>query len=76
MYLFEKEDEEKLTEIWISKDFEISLDEFLKKYSKKSHIDKQKQKRQSIERDKQVIAQAEAILKIKNVKEDKLDGNI
>ncbi|MFA1326985.1 Uncharacterised protein [Streptococcus dysgalactiae] len=76
MYLFDKEDEEKLTEIWMSKDFDIPLSDFLKKYSKKSYINKQEQKRQSIERDKQLIAQAEAILQIKNVREEKLDGNI
>ncbi|MGG6839149.1 UNVERIFIED_CONTAM: hypothetical protein KB581_08910 [Streptococcus canis] len=76
MYLFDKEDEEKLTEIWMSKDFDITLSDFLKKYSKKSYINKQEQKRQSIERDKQLIAQAEAILQIKNVREGKLDGNI
>lgn len=76
MYLFDKEDEEKLTEIWMSKDFDIPLSDFLKKYSKKSYINKREQKRQSIERDKQLIAQAEAILQIKNVREEKLDGNI
>ncbi|GET71313.1 hypothetical protein Javan117_0022 [Streptococcus phage Javan117] len=76
LYLFDKEDEEKLTEIWMSKDFDIPLSDFLKKYSKKSYINKQEQKRQSIERDKQLIAQAEAILQIKNVREEKLDGNI
>lgn len=76
MYLFDKEDEEKLTEIWMSKDFDIPLSDFLKKYSKKSYINKQEQKRQSIERDKQLIAQAEAILQIKNVREEKLDGNL
>ncbi|MDQ0263067.1 hypothetical protein [Streptococcus dysgalactiae] len=74
--MFDKEDEEKLTEIWMSKDFDIPLSDFLKKYSKKSYINKQEQKRQSIERDKQLIAQAEAILQIKNVREEKLDGNI
>ncbi|MGV3081293.1 hypothetical protein [Streptococcus dysgalactiae] len=74
--MFDKEDEEKLTEIWMSKDFDIPLSDFLKKYSKKSYINKQEQKRQSIERDKQLIAQAEAILQIKNVREEKLDGNL
>ncbi|EGL48913.1 hypothetical protein HMPREF9964_0077 [Streptococcus dysgalactiae subsp. equisimilis SK1249] len=76
LYLFDKEDEEKLTEIWMSKDFDIPLSDFLKNNSKKSYINKQEQKRQSIERDKQLIAQAEAILQIKNVREEKLDGNI
>ncbi len=35
MYLLDEQDKEELTDIWKSKDVDMSLSDFIKKYSKK-----------------------------------------
>ncbi|MGO5251567.1 hypothetical protein ACTQ2Q_09500 [Atopobiaceae bacterium LCP21S3_F11] len=42
----------------------MTLSDFIKKHSKKSYIDKQSKKQQSVDQDKEAIALAESILKI------------
>uniref|UniRef100_UPI0031B5990A hypothetical protein n=3 Tax=Bacillati TaxID=1783272 RepID=UPI0031B5990A len=64
MYLLDEQDKEELTDIWKSKDFDMTLSDFIKKHSKKSYIDKQSKKQQSVDQDKEAIALAESILKI------------
>jgi len=64
MYLLDEQDKEELTDIWKSKDFDMTLSDFIKKHSKKSYIDKQSKKQQSVDQDKEAIALAESILKL------------
>lgn len=64
MYLLDEQDREELTDIWKSKDVDMSLSDFLKKYSKKSYIERRSKKQQSAEKDKEAIELAESILKI------------
>lgn len=64
MYLLDEQDREELTDIWKSKDVDMTLSDFLKKYSKKSYIERQSKKQQSVEKDKEAIELAESILKI------------
>ena len=64
MYLLEEQDKEELTDIWKSKDVDMSLSDFLKKYSKKSYLEKQSKKQQPKDKDKEAIALAESILKL------------
>ena len=42
----------------------MSLADFIKKYSKKSYIEKQSKKQQTIKKDNEAIALAESILKL------------
>ncbi|HEL1645561.1 TPA: hypothetical protein TXL48_002202 [Streptococcus suis] len=64
MYLLDEQDKEELTDIWKSKDVDMSLSDFIQKYSKKSYIEKQSKKQQSKEKDQEAIALAESILKL------------
>ncbi len=64
MYLLDEQDKEELTDIWKSKDVDMSLSEFIDKYSKKNYIKKQEERKQSKEKDDEAIKLAESILKI------------
>ncbi|APD22596.1 TPA: hypothetical protein ACPX6D_000254 [Streptococcus pneumoniae] len=64
MYLLDEQDKEELTDIWKSKEINMSLADFIKKYSKKSYIEKQSKKQQTIKKDNEAIALAESILKL------------
>lgn len=64
MYLLDEQDKEELTEIWKSKEVDMSLSDFIKKYSKKSYIKKQEERRQTKEKDREAIALAESILQL------------
>ncbi|MGT2755370.1 hypothetical protein [Streptococcus ovis] len=64
MYLLDEQDKEELTDIWKSKDVEMSLSDFINKYSKKNYIKKQEERKQSKEKDDEAIKLAESILKI------------
>lgn len=64
MYLLDEQDKEELTDIWKSKDVDMSLSDFINKYSKKSYLEKQNKEQQSKEKDLEAIALAESILKL------------
>lgn len=64
MYLLDEQDKEELTEIWKSKEVDMSLSDFIKKYSKKGYIKKHEERRQTKEKDREAVALAESILKL------------
>lgn len=78
-YLLDEEDKEALTKIWLAKEIDQPLGDFIKKYSKKSYIkrmDSAGGRRQSVEEDKKALALAESILNLGRGKEVRLGGNL
>lgn len=78
-YLFDEEDKEELTQIWLAKEIDQPLGEFLEKYSKKNYIERQKSvagRTQSVPEDEKALALAKSILEIGIGKEEALNGNL
>ncbi|MGT2959303.1 hypothetical protein ACVR1D_09795 [Streptococcus bovimastitidis] len=59
IYLIDAKTREELREIWLAKDFEINLKEFIDKYMPKT---RGKSITQSVDKDKEAIELAESIL--------------
>lgn len=74
LYVFDEEDKEALTKIWLAKEVDMTLADFIKKYSKKTYIKRLDQRTQSVAKDKQALDQAEAILNMGRGEEVLLDG--
>lgn len=71
VYLANETQKEELRDIWLAKDTELSLGEFI---NKNLHSKRRTDKKQSVEKDKQAIAMAEFILN--NDKKGDVDGTI
>lgn len=76
LYVFDEEDKEALTKIWLAKDVDMTLADFLKKYSKKTYLKRIEQRTQSVEEDEQAMALAASILSLNPGQEVKINGNI
>lgn len=75
-YLLDEEDREELTRIWLSKDFELSLPDFLKKYSKKRYVERREKRAVPQQTDDEALAKADAILNLFIGKEEELGGTV
>lgn len=78
-YIMDEEDKEALTKIWLAKEIDQPLGDFLKKYSKKAYIKRMERsggRRQSVEDDKKALALAESILNLGRGEEVRLGGNL
>ncbi|MFA9413276.1 hypothetical protein ACERC8_01315 [Streptococcus sp. E29BA] len=74
LYVFDEEDKEALTKIWLAKEVDMTLADFITKYSKKAYIKRLDQRTQSVAKDKRALEQAEAILNMGRGEEVLLDG--
>ena len=71
VYLINEIQKEELRDIWLAKDTELSLGEFI---NKNLHSKERQGKKQSVEKDKKAIEMAEFILN--NDKKGDVDGTI
>ncbi|HEM6498931.1 TPA: hypothetical protein U2E07_000965 [Streptococcus suis] len=61
MYILDEEDKEELKNIWLSKDFDVSLPNFINKYSKKRYISDREKKTRALSSENEARALAQAM---------------
>lgn len=76
LYVFDEEDKEALTKIWLAKEVDMTLADFIKKYSKKTYLRRMDKRTQSVAEDQKAMALADSILNINPGEEVRLGGDI